>query len=54
VNGAFTLVGPQVSRSGVLASTGGDERLLLLGGVFLLAALGVRRRLRRPVRGTTA
>jgi hypothetical protein len=54
VNGTFTLVGPQVSRSGVLASTGGDERLLLLGGVFLLAALGVRRRLRRPVRGTTA
>jgi hypothetical protein len=53
VNGTFTLVGPEVTRGGGLASTGGDERLLLIGGVFLLAALGVRRRLRRPVQSTT-
>jgi hypothetical protein len=52
VIGTFTLIGPEVSRAGALAATGGDERLLLLGGVFLLGALGVRRRLRRPARTT--
>lgn len=49
VTGVFTLFGPDVSRSGVLAATGGDERLLVLGGVFLLGALAVRRRMRRPL-----
>ena len=49
VTGVFTLFGPDVSRTGVLAATGGDERLLVLGGLFLLGALAVRRRMRRPV-----
>ncbi|HEX2192842.1 MAG TPA: hypothetical protein VHH09_06570 [Acidimicrobiales bacterium] len=46
--GAVTLRGPEVGR-GQLAATGGDSRYLLLGGVLLLGALGIRRRLRtRP------
>jgi len=49
VTGTFTLFGPDVSRSGVLAATGGDERLLVLGGVFLLGALAIRRRMRKPL-----
>lgn len=53
VTGTFTLFGPDVSRSGVLAATGGDERLLVLGGVFLLGALAVRRRMRRPASAPT-
>lgn len=53
VTGVFTLSGPDVSRSGVLAATGGDERLLVIGGVFLLGALAVRRRMRKPTAGTT-
>jgi hypothetical protein len=50
VTGVFTLTGPEVSRAGVLAATGGDQRVLLLGGVLLLGALGMHRKLRRPAR----
>ncbi len=38
----------EVTRTGVLAATGGDSRLLVLGGVLLLAALAVQRRVRKP------
>ena len=48
LTGSFTLVGPSVSRSGVLAATGNDQRLLLVGGVLLLGAFGLRRKFRRP------
>ena len=48
VQGTFTLQ-TDVTRSGVLAATGtNDGRLLVFGGAFLLLALGVRRRLRKP------
>ncbi len=46
VIGAVTLIGPDVG-SGVLAATGGDGRLLVLGGGFVLGALALRRRLGR-------
>lgn len=52
VTGTFTLIGPEVSRAGALAATGGDQRVLLLGGVLLLGALGVHRKLRKPARAT--
>lgn len=52
VTGRFVLNGPEVTRAGVLAATGGDQRLLLVGGVFLIAALAVRRRMRKPGRTT--
>lgn len=38
----------EVTRTGVLPSTGGDGRLLILGGVLLLTALAVQRRIRKP------
>ncbi len=49
LTGSVTLTGPEV-KAGSLAATGGDSRYLLLGGLFLLAALDVRRRLHN--RGT--
>lgn len=48
ITGSVVLVGPTVSRGGVLAATGTDQRLLITGGVLLLGALALRRRLRRP------
>ncbi len=48
LTGAVTLLGPKVN-AGNLAATGGDARYLLLGGLFLLAALDIRRRLHRRV-----
>ena len=48
VIGTFTLIGPEVS-GGVLAATGVSEAWPLLGGgALLLAALALRRRIRRP------
>jgi len=44
LTGTTTLLGPKVN-AGQLAATGGDARYLLLGGLFLLAALDIRRRL---------
>ncbi len=44
LTGNVTLIGPDV-KAGNLAATGGDARYLLLGGLFLLAALDIRRRL---------
>src|SRR5207253_2947483 len=38
----------EVTRTGVLPSTGGDGRLLVLGGLLLLTALAVQRRVRKP------
>jgi len=38
----------EVTRTGVLPSTGGDGRLLVLGGILLLTALAVQRRVRKP------
>lgn len=38
----------EVTRSGVLPATGGDGRLLVLGGVLLLSALAVQRKIRKP------
>ncbi|MDQ6838049.1 MAG: hypothetical protein M3137_06865 [Actinomycetota bacterium] len=46
LTGAVTLLGPKVN-AGNLAATGGDARYLLLGGLFLLAALDIRRRLHK-------
>jgi hypothetical protein len=46
ITGAFTLVGPTVSR-GDLAATGGTSFPLVAGGGFLLAALGLVRLRRR-------
>jgi len=45
ITGTVTLLGPKVN-AGNLAATGGDARYLLLGGLFLLAAVDIRRRLR--------
>lgn len=51
IGGSITLIGPNVSRSGVLAATGGDQGLLVLGGALLLGAVVLRRTLRpRAVR----
>lgn len=47
LTGSVVLVGPDVRRGGGLPPTGGDARLLVLGGLFLLGALAVRRRLHR-------
>ena len=50
VIGTFELRGPEVS-GGVLPSTGTNQSWPLIGGgVLLLAALAVRRRIRRPAR----
>jgi LPXTG-motif cell wall-anchored protein len=50
VVGTFTLIGPEVT-GGVLAATGNNQSWLLIGGgVLLLSALAVRRRVRRPAR----
>jgi len=38
----------EITRTGVLPSTGGDGRLLVLGGVLLLSALAVQRKLHKP------
>lgn len=38
----------EVTRTGVLPSTGGDGRLLVIGGVLLLSALAVQRKVRKP------
>lgn len=46
VTGAFTLIGPNVTR-GTLAATGGNSWPLVAGGGFLLAALGLVRLRRR-------
>jgi len=46
ITGAFTLVGPNVTR-GDLAATGGNSWPLVAGGGFLLAALGLVRLRRR-------
>ncbi|MDQ6839933.1 MAG: hypothetical protein M3137_16805 [Actinomycetota bacterium] len=48
LTGSALLVGPKVN-AGNLAATGGDARYLLLGGLFLLAALDIRRRLHKRV-----
>ena len=48
--GSVTLRGPDVGR-GDLAATGGDSRYLIFGGVLLLGAVGLRRRLK--TRSTT-
>ena len=50
VIGTFTLLGPEVS-GGQLPSTGTNQAWPLIGGgTLLLAALAVRRRIRRPAR----
>ena len=50
VIGTFELSGPEVA-GGVLPSTGADQSWPLIGGgALLLAALAVRRRVRRPAR----
>jgi hypothetical protein len=43
--GSITLRGPDVGR-GDLAATGGDSRYLIFGGILLLGAVGLRRRLK--------
>ncbi|MGH9276547.1 MAG: hypothetical protein ACRD12_00330 [Acidimicrobiales bacterium] len=48
LSGLVTLIGPDVNRAGGLAATGGDARLLVLGGLFLLGAVAIRRRLHKP------
>ncbi|MGH9226749.1 MAG: hypothetical protein ACRD2W_23845 [Acidimicrobiales bacterium] len=48
ITGSLTLIGPSVARGGVLAATGNDQRLLIAGGILLLGALGLRRKLRKP------
>lgn len=49
LSGLVTLIGPDVNRAGGLAATGGDARLLVVGGLFLIGALALRRRLHKPV-----
>ena len=50
--GSVTLRGPEVGR-GDLAATGGDSRYLIFGGVLLLGAVGLRRRLKTRSTDTT-
>jgi hypothetical protein len=51
--GSVTLRGPEVGR-GDLAATGGDSRYLIFGGVLLLGAVGLRRRLKTRSTDTSA
>ena len=46
ISGSTTLIGPDIGR-GQLPATGGDSRYLVLGGVLLLGAFELRRRVRR-------
>ena len=51
--GTITLRGPEVGR-GNLAATGGDSRYLIFGGLLLLGAVGLRRRLKTRSTSTSA
>jgi hypothetical protein len=51
--GSVSLIGPDVGL-GQLAATGGDSRYLIFGGILLLGAVGLRRRLKTRSTSTSA